>query len=255
MMIASALVALLIGGWLPGGTWWLTPLASLALVALAFFGRYSPSVFVRLLNGEWRALVQAAGRRGAGGLFRLTLLALPVWLAQCGGWSERSVATRFPGSNEPPLGVQTIVRQTLVAVRVWAESDDEADQYGPVRGYIQTPTARLTLPAQAHDPGPLGGLDPPIVVQGWSWADADLLPEVVVTVYPVLSKQRADRTRTFYVPLLRGDIREQGAVLGAGWRLFQLAFPLLAVAMTFWGVGQVVGGLFGLLRRSSPSKS
>jgi hypothetical protein len=248
-LIAVALAALLIGGWLPGGTWWLTPIASLALVALAFFGRQSPIVLLAMLDGEWRGIGRLAWAHLSARLFRLTLLAAPVWLVQADLWRSCFVPTEQ--AETAVFTAESTIRKAPVAVRVWAESASATASRTQIRIHMKTARAYRTLLGQAQDDEASGAAE----VRSWHWADADLLPEVVVTVRRVHADDAPDRVRTFYVPLLRGDIEEQPAWLAAGWRVFQVGFPFLGLAMAVWNVRQLVAWLMRLVQPAAPSKS
>jgi hypothetical protein len=248
-LIAVALAALLIGGLLPGGTWWLTPIASLALVTLAFFGRQSPVVLLAVLDGEWRGIGRLAWAHISVRLFRLTLLAAPVWLVQADLW--HSCFTPVNQAETTAFIAESTIRKTPVAVRVWAEPASATTPQTQMRIYMKTARAYRTLFGQTQDDEALGAAE----IHSWHWADADLLPEVVIKVRRVNSDDAPDRVRTFYVPLLRGDIKEQTAWLAAGWRIFQGGFPFLGLAVAIWNIRQFLVRLMRLMQPATPSKS
>ncbi len=244
-MIGIALAALLLGGWLPGGTYWLTPVASGALVVLAFFGRQSPLLLVGLLDGEWRAVGRVARAHWAARVGRLVLLAAPVWVGQMGALVGTSWAVR------PAPLVQTALEQppavgdswrAISPVRVWAESATASrGRYDSVRATIVTTNARLSLPAQALYDGWWFGFSPAVSV-GWGWTDLDLLPDVAITVNPVYSAPKASRIRTLYVPLTDTTIHEQSAQASWVWGMFVFTYPILAAALLARATFLVVAG-------------
>ncbi|MBC7446791.1 MAG: hypothetical protein H7330_01900 [Hymenobacteraceae bacterium] len=234
VLIGSTLAALLLGGWLPGGTYWLTPLASLVLVTLAFFGPQSPAVLLAVLDGEWRAIGRLAWVHLGARVFRLTLLALPVWLGQCGKLVGANLGADFTSQNivvgrtsdAPPT--RCSYRAFSSPIRVWAEAADTAQWYDSVRVIVETSAAHTSLPAQAHDP-PLMGFSPAASI-AWGWADLDLLPDLTITIAPVYRRPAA--TRTLFIPLTDTVIREQSLLAASVWE--------------WWFVGYAWATLIGL---------
>ncbi len=255
-MLAFTLVVLLIGGWLPGGTWWLTPIASVVLIGLVFFGRQSPLLLLAMLNGEWRGVRRLAGAHFGARLMRLTLLALPVWLAQC--------ETEFDGnifSHELPiaqLGKAPSLRETAVSgslANVWGEAlTKNRGLYDTVRVTISTPDEYVSLMAQAHYDDWLFGYSPPVRV-GWSWTNLDLLPDLQVIVGVPTTFAHGATTKVLYVSAGSADIDERSTFARYGWDAFLLSYPVLALVMAIWGTVQIVRLLGRFGRVSSPVNS
>lgn len=220
LMIAFAIAALLLGGWLPGGTWWLTPLASGALVALAFFGRQSPAVLVAVVDGEWRAVGRVARTRIGAGAAWLLVLAAPVVAFQL-EWLP-STDIRAERATTPPATAREF-RGAFAPVRVWAEAAPVSMAAQPrtttrdpdsARLFIQTSGAHFSLPSHVIT----GGDDrrTPVARVRWGWADFDLLPDLLITIAPGQGAAAAP-ARTLYVPLTDTCIREQDPWVATGW--------------------------------------
>ncbi len=261
LFIGLALGALLLGGGLPGGTYWLTPFASLALVALAFFGRQSPAVLLAVLDGEWRAIGRLAWAHLGARVFRLLLLALPVWLGQCGKLVGASLGGDLTSQSVPIVRAtdapptKGAYRTFSSPIRVWAEASDSAQWYDSVRVIVETSAAHTSLPAQAHDP-PLMGYSPAASI-AWGWADLDLLPDLTITIAPVYRTHgRPAATRTLFIPLNDTTIREQSPLAARVWEWWLVGYGWctiigIALAVLGWVVVRLSGWTErGLIRNS-----
>ena len=247
-MIGIALAALLLGGWLPGGTWWLTPLASGALGALAYFGRQSPAVLVALIDGEFAEIGRLAWARRYAGLGTLLLPGLPLGLIQYNaGLSGQAVGI---GVNGMSAGSVVTARPRLAPVQITFTPQTRAiprEASGFVRGTlrIQTGTSSFALPARTQ-PGGSGDLlaGVPAARVAWGWADADLLPDLLIIIRPAESTGSVAAERTFYVPLTGCTIREQSALTAAAWSWAPIGYGVAAGAFLLYGA---LRGLFRLL--------
>jgi hypothetical protein len=257
-MIGLTFALLLLGSWLPGGTWWLTPMASAVLVALAFFGRQSPAVLLSLFNREWRGVGQLAWAHFGARMARLTLLALPAWLAQ----SELHFGGRFFSQEIAILPSDNLPQEANYAVfgaptTVWSEplTTPNSDR-DSVRIHIETARELRSLWAQAQNDNGQFGYAPAARV-GWTWTNLDLLPDLQITLQRPLSLKHEAAVKTLYISPASTTIRERSILAEYVWGGFFLLYPLLALGVAGWAVAQVGGWLHrqGRVSSSSPTNS
>lgn len=241
--LALALSLLLLGGALPGGTYVVTPGASLWLVLLAYLGPRGPRTLLNLAAGDLTSLRRLTVARFGAGARTLLLLGLPVWLLQCyAGLDGMTPPTRY-SLAAPVDGRTSTFRSGYSPARVWFEPDQPADPYGPGSVHLQTRATNLTLRGQATD-GPLGAGYPAASV-AWAWADLDLVPDLVVSVGPETG--HGSEFRTFYLPLTDTAVREQTGLARHLWTAFLLGYPVLGLSALAFLAGRLLYRLARLI--------